>query len=443
MTLVTAFQIVFAGGIVLASAALAGAGFRLVGRLMLAAFTTVVGLAAVAAWAAFAFRQDRELAIAGGGLTGAAIAAASSLALARALRRAARIDGELERALARLADVIQRESKRQAGELERLLARTRADAISQLAEQERRIAEERRVLILERERAAGAELLDALTRTQKQVEQRLHDWTRDLERSAEAGRTRLIELGQRQKQLMVGAEARVAVDSERLVAETEEQREAIGRLRGEIQRGIEETLAAAQAELETHAAERRRALHELGDRLRRREREMGEQIEREEAEATQRIKAGMEDVQRRQIEQLERSVSRASAGFSDEAAQRFSSLIKSAQEDAARRLTRELERAVGAFAREAETLLSEKLSHVGDAGAHRLERRLSQIATGLERQREEFVEVLGVRLAEAEADLRRRLSELASDAEADRAILEARLQELARRIDETSSLRTG
>jgi len=148
-------------------------------------------------------------------------------------------------------------------------------------------------------------------------------------------------------------------------------------------------------------------------------------------------------VQRRQIEQLERAVARAGAGFSDEAALQFANLIKSAREDAARRLARELERAVGAFAREAEGVLAERLAHVGDAGAQRLERRLTQITSGLERQREEFVQAFQSRLAEAEDDLRRRLSELAADAEAERAILEARLQELARRIDETAALRAG
>jgi hypothetical protein len=39
-------------------------------------------------------------------------------------------------------------------------------------------------------------------------------------------------------------------------------------------------------------------------------------------------------------------------------------------------------------------------------------------------------------LTQAEQDLRRRLDTLAADAEAERAVLDARLQELARRIDE-------
>ena len=88
-------------------------------------------------------------------------------------------------------------------------------------------------------------------------------------------------------------------------------------------------------------------------------------------------------------------------------------------------------------------MLAEQLAHVGDAGAQRLERRLSQIAGALERQRDEFVATFESRLGEAENDLRRRLGELAADAEAERAVLEARLQELIRRLDETAGVRTG
>jgi fused signal recognition particle receptor len=276
---------------------------------------------------------------------------------------------------------------------------------------------------------------------QKQVEQRLNDWYQDLERSAQAMRTRLGELGQRQTRLTKDAEARLTADAERLHSESDEQREAVIRLRTELQRTMEEALATARAELDAQAVDRRRALHELSDRLRRREREMGEQIEREEAEAVQRMKAALADVERRQVEQLERAVARAGSGFSEEAALQFANLIKGSREEAARRLARELERAVGGFAREAEGLLAERLAHVGDAGAQRVERRLSEITSGLDRQRDEYVQAFEARLAAAEEELRNRLGELASDAEAERAVLDARLQELARRVDETTGMR--
>ena len=284
MAVRTIFELVFAAGVVVASAALAAAAFRIAGRTALLGATTLVGAMAVAAWIAFAFDPKRELGVSAAGLTGAAIAAAASLVLARALQRSSRIDAELEHAQARLREFVTREAEDRAAELERILARARADSISLLAEQERRIAEERRRVVVERETAAGAELMAAVARTQQQVEQRLQDWTRDLERAAEAIRTRLIELGQRQRQLTAEAEARLGADADRLQAESEEQREALVRLRGELQQAMEQAVAVARNELDVHAADRRRALQELGERLRRREREVAETIERGEAD---------------------------------------------------------------------------------------------------------------------------------------------------------------
>jgi hypothetical protein len=135
---------------------------------------------------------------------------------------------------------------------------------------------------------------------------------------------------------------------------------------------------------------------------------------------------------------MERIVERATATYSDEAAQQFSTLVKSSREDAARRLSRELDRAVEVFAREAEAVLAERLAHVGDAGAQRLERRLTEATNVLERQRDEWLTALDARIGEIESDVRRRLDELSADAEAERAVLEARVQELLRRVDATA-----
>ena len=443
MSLTTASELGFAVAAGVAVAALAGAGFRLVGRAVLGTLTGITCGIVVAEWVAFAFRPARGVAVSAGGATVAVLAAASSLALARSMRRLSRLDSELERARVSLVELVEREAAERGAELDRLLARVRADSVSLLAEQERRLAEERRQEMLDRERSAHAELLERLASTQKQVEQRLQEWAGDLERSAEGMRSRLAELSQRQRQLIAEAETRITAEAERLATETEEQREAVARLRTEVQRAIEETSTTATAELDAQAVERRRALHELEERLRRRERELNEQIDREENEAARRIQAGLVEVQRRQIEQLERAVERAGASFADEATQQFASQIKNAREDAARRLARELDRAVAAFAREAEGILAERLAHVGDAGAQRVERRLAEVMSGLDRQRDDFVRAFESHLVQAEDEMRRRLGELAADAEAERAIIEARLQELSRRVDETSSLRAG
>jgi uncharacterized protein YPO0396 len=80
------------------------------------------------------------------------------------------------------------------------------------------------------------------------------------------------------------------------------------------------------------------------------------------------------------------------------------------------------------------------MAHVGDQGAQRLERRLTEITSGLERARDDAIAAFEARMTELESEYRRRLAEFAADVEAERAILEARLQDLGRRADELSGL---
>jgi hypothetical protein len=433
--LTTVFDLVFALGIVVAAAALVAAA---VDRASAQTLRIVVGLelvAALAAWVAFAISHDhdRELAIAAAGLTACTLVAAAAEVLRRAHERAQIVDAHFTDAQMRLRALVDDEAAARAAELERTLARARAESASLLSEQERRIADERRRDFAERERDFASSLTEALTATQAQVEQRLAGWAHDLDRAAEVTKARIAELAARQKQLLSDVEVRMVADAERLAAESEEQRGAVQRIRVEVERALEETLAAAHAEVEAHAVERRRALHELDERLRRRERELLELVQREEAEAVARIRAGFEDVQRRQIEQMSRVVERSATTYSDEAAQQFATLVKASREDAARRLARELDRSVEVFAREAESVLAERLAHVGDAGAQRLERRLAEATAALEASRDERLGGLDGRMAELEADIRRRIEELGADAEAQRAVIEARLQDLLRR----------
>jgi hypothetical protein len=445
VSLTTAFDLVFAVGVVAAAVALAGAAAQFLTRSALIAIASVELAAAVAAWLAYALHHShpRELAIAAGGLTACTLASAAAIALRRVVDLAGQTELQLTTAQSQLDALVDREAKERAAELERTLARARADSISLLVEEERRLAEEHRREFAERERAAAASLTGALTETQTQVEQRLAGWAQDLDRAADATKRRIAELSQREKQLFSEVELRLAADSDRLAAESEELRAAVQRIRTEHDNALAEALAATRVELETHAADRRRALHELDERMRRRERELLEQIEREEVEASQRIRAGFEDVQRRQIEQLERVVARATATYSDEAAQQFSGVVRASREEAARRLSRELDRAVEVFAREAESVLAERLAHVGDAGAQRLERRLADATSALEQRRDERLEALDVRMAELEAEIRRRLEEIAADADAERAVIEARLQDLLRRVESAGALQSN
>jgi hypothetical protein len=444
MSLATGLDVGFAAAAVVAGGALGLAALRAASRFALTLLTGLVLAGAVAGWIVYALRQGhpREMAVAAGGITACALVTATSLLVAWALARAAATETHVTAAEQRLRDLVDAETRERAAELEHTLARARADSISLLANEERRIADERRTTFSERERELVGSLTQALTEVQAQVAQRLADWKRDLDRAAGSTKERLAELAERQQQLLADAEARLVADSDRLSAESDTQREGMARLRVDVDKALEEALALATNEIESNVAERRRSLHELEERMRRREKELMEQIEREEVEAAQRIRAGFGDVERRQIEQMARNVERATASYADEATQQFAALVKSSREDAARRLGRELDRAVETFAREAEVVLAERLAHVGDAGAQRLENRLDDAAKALERQRDEWMASVDGRIAELEGDVRRRLEELGADAEAQRAVIEARLQELLRRMEATAAVRS-
>lgn len=437
MELVQIVQIAFVAAAVVATLSLLGAVFDRVSSRVLVGAAVLLGLAAAAAWVAFGLRPDRGIAVAAGGITLACGAQIAAVKLRQLVRSAHRFDEQLARAQARLGTLIAREADERGVELERTLARARADSISLLAEQERRLVEERRAAAAESASATGDELGEALTVAQQQVEARLGAWRDDLERAQRAVGDQLKALAQRQKQLISEAEARIAADAERLQAETEQQRAGLVRLRDEVARATQETVQAGTAELEGYGSERRRALHELNERIRRRERQLMEMIEREETDAVRRIQTSFTEVERRQVEQLERILTRATTSYSDAATQEFADAVKSAREHAGTRLSRELDRAVQAFAREAQTVLADRLAQVGDSGAMRLEKRMAQAGEGLERQRAQTVAEFESRLLNAEQELRKRLDGLAADTEAERAVLEARLRELARRIDET------
>jgi hypothetical protein len=434
--LVTIVQIGFAVAAVVAALTLLGVVFDRLQRRVLVALAVLSGLTAVAAWVAFVLSREASIATAAGGITVAFLVQVAAVKLRDLLQTSRRVDDQLARAHGRLNSMIAREADERNAELERTLLRARADSASILAEQERRIAEERRAAAAERSRIAADELGEALTEAQQQMEVRLAAWTDDLERKQRGVADQLAQLAQRQKQLISEAEARIAADAERLEAESEQQRASLVRLRDELARASQEAVGAGSAELETYASERRRSLHELNERIRKRERQLTELIVREEADATRRIQSGFADVERRQLEQLERILARATSSYSDAATQQFADTVKSSREAAAVRLSRELDRAVQAFAREAQTVLADRLAQVGDAGVQRLERRQAQVAEGLDRQRAEAIEAFESRLLQAEQELRRRLDTLAADAEAERAVLDARLRELAKRIDE-------
>ena len=90
-----------------------------------------------------------------GGLTVCAVAAARDAgALRRLVARAKDVERQLARPSSGLTRSSTRETEARAAEIERTLARARADSLSRLVGEERRIAEERRAALAERERKA-------------------------------------------------------------------------------------------------------------------------------------------------------------------------------------------------------------------------------------------------------------------------------------------------
>src|ERR687895_113062 len=137
------FQTIFAAAAVATVAALAAAAFARPPRRLFVSLAAVCGAAAAAAWAALAVEPSGGLAVAAAGLSACAAFQVGALQLRDAVARQARLDADLERAEVRLREFVERESADRAAELERTLARARAESISLLAEEERRLAEER------------------------------------------------------------------------------------------------------------------------------------------------------------------------------------------------------------------------------------------------------------------------------------------------------------
>ena len=356
--------------------------------------------------------------------------------------RVANVEAELDRARDELTQLIRDETAQRAAEIQRLMARERADTLSRLQEEERRIAEERRRTVAEQERRAIAEITAGLGEAQQRVAQRLASWSDDLERTKQSLTAELAKLKERQQTLVAEAEARIHADREKLDEVGDLQTAAFASLREDLEGTAEAAATAVRAELELHANEGRRAVEEMNRRLNVRDKQIAERIEREELDIAKRVQARFADVERRQLETLERATDQAAGRFAEAAALQFDGAVKTAREEAARRLARELDRAVHMFAREAESVLAERLAQVADSGTQRVEKRLAQVTAGLERQRDEFISSLQRRVAQLELELRERMRGLADEAEAERAALDRRLQELARRADESISARS-
>ncbi len=436
VSLVHGLQIVCAASIVLAAVALLLAAFGRGTRRAGVAFSVVTGILAAASWVALVLRPGTDLAISAAGTTAAFTASIGAIAMTIGLERTRRIERELERGRTMLRSQLDNEVRSRVGELERILARARADSSSQLAEQERALAETRRHTIAEAERAIQEKLAQMLAATQHNVEERIESWQRDLGSSEIAISREVNDLVRGLQGMVQETKAHIQADGERISAESEEQRTLIARLREEMSESIEQALASNQDELEKFANERRHAIQEIAERLGRRERELLERVEREETEVQRRIQAGVEEIERRQLEQLQRFAERTVSSVSDDHATKFDDAMREAREEAARRLHRELERGIESFSRRAQTMLGDRIQTLNEENASKMEKRMNAGLEELRERADRSWAALEKRVADFELELRARLENLSSETERARSALEDRAHRQNRRLDE-------
>lgn len=373
------------------------------------------------------FTDVDALILVAGGLAAAAVAEAGLLALNRGLRRMQQVEHLADEARDEIRAFADEEARQRTLELERMLARERANTSHQLSEQERRLAEERRGTVERQTERARVELTQTVASVQERLEQRLMAWAADLDRGQRELERKLVELGQQQREAVTAYEARLAADAERVDAASEEQRLALAKLREELQRFGTSFLEEGRSDIEIHAAERRRALHEVGERLRARERSLREQLERDEVESRARIAAGLEEAERRHLAALDRALERAATRLSEYAEKQFDAQIKESREKAAERLSRELDKAIEQFARQAEKDVADRIAEMARMTADRLQRRINDVARSAEAQHE--------LAAERVRHLSARLDEALAFAEERQAALEAELDASVRSLD--------
>ena len=77
---------------------------------------------------------------------------------------------------------------------------------------------------------------------------------------------------------------------------------------------------------------------------------------------------------------MRRVVAREATRYAEAAAQQIEGTIRTAREEAAKRLGRELDLAVDRFAREAEGVLAERVEHLAESAVQRVNARLQELA---------------------------------------------------------------
>lgn len=438
--MVTAVEILVAVGLGLVAASFVAVILgkapdrRLVG--VVAILAVLAGIAAIVFVVGLATRDWdwRPLLVSFGALVAATAAAGGALALSRGLRRISSVEEESSMLLEQLDATLTRNAEIRLRELEHTLARERAETVHLLETEGRRLREARRADVERQYDEAGIQLSELISSNQRRVEQRLTAWSADLERAQQQLKLRLEDLIRRQADALQAHQGRLEEHATEVEALEGEQDAAIARVRGDLERAISEASELALSEIETHAAERRRALHEVSERLRTRERSMREQIEREEGEVRSQLSQLVDEVERRHVEQLERLLDRAVLRLSEDAERRFDAQLRDSREKTAERLSRELELSMETFTRSAEKEVAARISEAAQASAAKLQRqiddvvRAAEVQTGISNER---IQALSERLERSLDAANDRLAEFESNVELE---LSAKLAEIERAL---------
>ena len=288
-----------------------------------------------------------------GGLGGAVLLAASLwYALRRARVHATATDELVASARMRLRAAVEEETARHTEEVRRVLARERAESISALAAEERKLADAHRDEFAARERHAGEGLAATLAEVERRIDERLRSFTDDLDRSQRHVETQLARLEQRHREAISDVEHRIAAEAADLGSTADEQRKTVLRLREELERAAGQAVMEALDELETQTVERRRSIADITERLRARETALAEGIERAETDARGRLEIEFVEFERRQTERIARVLERELERHVQVAATAFDERMRELREESAARLARELDRAVELLGRE-------------------------------------------------------------------------------------------
>lgn len=310
-----------------------------------------------------------------------------ALQLRRARARAARTEQLVTEARRAVRAAAEEESATQAEQLRVAIARSQADALSAYVAEERRLSDQRRGELAVRERELSERMAELVATVEQRVEERLRAWEADLERAQNALHGAVATLEQRLRQRIASVDVKVAAESDELDATIAEQRTAASRLRGELETSARDALARAFEEIQTQADDRRRTIDELNDRLRQHEQSVAEQVDTAESETRTRIELAFAELERRQIEHLERALEREIDARSEAGAIEFENRMRAIREEAADRLREELDRTAESFLRRADGLIATELQQAMTAATQRLDDRIVELARQQEASR--------------------------------------------------------